>query len=80
MRRPCRPSSKQAAVDPQVRELMNNIALGYTNVSDELTQELISLTDADIARGRPDDLKEDPSWEAAVQAGVSRISATRWRI
>jgi len=63
---------KTVDADEEVQKLMNNIAVGYTNLDDE-TIRLIELElNKDIELGFPKDLEEDITFKKASQGRLAR--------
>jgi len=63
---------KTVEADEEIQKLMNNIAVGYTNLDDE-TIRLIELElNKDIELGFPKDLEEDITFKKASQGRLAR--------
>lgn len=63
---------KAAEADEEVQKLMNNIAVGYTNLDDETIRQIELELNKDIELGFPKDLEEDISFKKASQGRLAR--------
>ncbi len=63
---------KAAQDDPEIKKIMNNIAVGYTNLDEDTLKQIELELEKDVDLGSPDDLSKNVKWDDAFK---SRFSA-----